>query len=100
MSTIELCLGIAPTSQYDAGAAPMFCCFAGKKNPGVFNPLVPKVDLNAKNSARSARVAEFARLDFSDVGLADFGTLNRIYLAHRRPGTPYPGTVSAFNATK
>lgn len=96
MRTMELCLGIAPTSQYDAAAAPMFRCFTGKKNLKPFSPLVPKVDLNAKNSARAVMAAESAKMDFSDVDLADFGTLNRILWAHRKPGVPYPGTVSAF----
>jgi hypothetical protein len=97
---MELFLGIAPTSQYDAAAAPMFRCFTGKKNLKVFNSLVPKVDLNSKNSARSAMATQSARLDFSDVDLADFGMLNRILWAHRKPGVPYPGTVSAFTTRK
>jgi len=100
MRTMELFLGIAPTSQYDAAAAPMFRCFTGKKNLKVFNSLVPKVDLNSKNSARSAMATQSARLDFSDVDLADFGMLNRILWAHRKPGVPYPGTISAFSTRK
>jgi YVTN family beta-propeller protein len=94
--SIQLCLGLAPSSQYAAAAAPMFRCFAGSKNLDPYKYVTPKVDLNAKNSARSVMAAESAKLDFSDVDLADFGTLNRILWAHRKPGIPYPGTTSAF----
>lgn len=96
MRTMQLCLGLAPSSQYDAAAAPMFRCFTGKKDMRPFTTLTPKVDLEAKNSARSVMAAESAKMDFSDVDLADFGTLNRILWAHRKPGKPYPGIVSAF----
>lgn len=96
MRTMQLCLGLAPSSQYDAAAAPMFRCFTGKKDMRPYSTLLPKVDLEAKNSPRSTMAAESAKLDFSDVDLADFATLNRILWAHRKGGQPYPGTVSTF----
>ncbi|MDX2064927.1 MAG: hypothetical protein SFX74_04205 [Fimbriimonadaceae bacterium] len=94
--SIGLALGLPPLSQYDAGANPMFRCFTGSKNLNGYTHVVPKVDLTAKNPP-NAPLAELSKtLDFSDVDLADFGTLNRILWAERRPGEPYPGPQASY----
>jgi hypothetical protein len=94
--SIGLALGLPPLSQYDAGANPMFRCFTGSKNLKGYQHVVPKTDLTAKNPP-NAPLAELSKtLDFSDVDLADFGTLNRILWAAVRPGEPYPGPQTAY----
>lgn len=94
--SIELLLGLPPMSQYDAAATPMFACFTGKPNTQPYRAVVPRVDLQARNpkDAPMARVSE--GLDFSDVDLADFSTLNQILWASCRPGEPYPGTNHTY----
>ncbi|THU41598.1 hypothetical protein FAM09_05740 [Niastella caeni] len=51
LRTIELILGIAPMSQYDAAAIPMWRCFTNTPNSKPFNALPANIDLNEKNVA-------------------------------------------------
>ena len=97
LRSIELCLGLNPLSQYDAGAAPMFRCFTGKLNLQPYQSVVPKVDLTARNTRATKNAALSASLDWSEIDRADFDTLNRILWADRKPGVPYPGSVSRFH---
>ena len=58
--TIELILGLPPMTQYDAAATPLFGCFQNKHQLVAYQPLQPKVNLNAINGlnafgARSRR---------------------------------------------
>lgn len=94
--SIELCLGLPPTSQYDAGATPMFDCFTGPSNLQSYACVVPQVDLNAKNTRQSPMAAVSATLDFHDVDLADFDTLNHILWKACKPGEAYPGSHARY----
>jgi YVTN family beta-propeller protein len=96
--TIELCLGIPPRSQYDVAAAPMFGCFTGKLDKTPFNHLNAQVDLNAINARNAPMARESERLNFSDVDLADWNTLNRVLWADAKPGTRYPGSFSSYTS--
>lgn len=51
LRTIELILGIAPMSQYDAAAIPMWRCFTSKADNRPFQFHIPQVDLDEKNTA-------------------------------------------------
>ena len=51
LRTMELILGLAPMSQYDAAAMPMFNCFTTQINLKPFTHLPSGVDLEAKNLA-------------------------------------------------
>lgn len=51
LRTMELILGLAPMSQYDAAALPMFNCFTTKINLKPYTFLPASVDLEAKNLA-------------------------------------------------
>jgi YVTN family beta-propeller protein len=51
LRTIELILGIAPMSQYDAAATPMWRCFSNTPNSTPFIALPANIDLNEKNVA-------------------------------------------------
>lgn len=94
--SIGLALGLPPLSQYDAAATPMFRCFTGKKDLTPYRSVQPKVDLDAKNPPNNPTAALSESLDWSDVDLADFGTLNRILWEHARPGVPYPAPKAGF----
>jgi hypothetical protein len=94
--SIELCLGLPPTSQYDAGATPMFGCFTGQRDLRPYVPATPKVDRATQNPKNAPMAAISSKLDFSDVDRADFATLNRILWAAVKPGVPYPGVNRTF----
>lgn len=94
--SIGLALGLPPLSQYDAAATPMFRCFTGKKDLTPYKSVRPDVDLDAKNPPNNPTAALSETLDWSDVDLADFGTLNRILWEHARPGVPYPAPKAGF----
>ncbi len=94
--SIGLALGLPPLSQHDAAATPMFRCFTGKKNLTPYHSVRPDVDLDATNPPNNPTAALSESLDWSDVDLADFGTLNRILWQHARPGVPYPAPKAGF----
>lgn len=94
--SIELALGIPPQTQYDTAARPMFGCFTGKKNLAPYKSVVPEVDLGEINKATAPFAALSQSLDFSDVDLADFATLNRILWASMKPGKAYPSPRASF----
>jgi YVTN family beta-propeller protein len=94
--SIELCLDLAPTSQYDAAATPMFACFTGKKDLTPYRVLPARVDLQAINPKTAPMAAESSRLDFSDVDLADWNALNHILWASARPHQRYPGSFTTY----
>lgn len=96
LRSMELFLGIHPLSQYDAGATPMFACFTGKLDLTPYAFETPKVDLLAKNVKSTPGAAASAKLDFSEVDLADSGTLNRILWSYRHPKTAYPAHRTGF----
>ena len=53
LRSIELILGIAPMSQYDASATPMFSIFAPKPDLAPYTVEPPRQDLSEKNKAGS-----------------------------------------------
>jgi YVTN family beta-propeller protein len=92
--TMELILGLPPLTQYDAGATPMFNCFATTPQLVQFNPIVPHLDLYAKNTARSPSAGESARMDFREYDHAPEEALNRILWADAKgPNVPYPTPI-------
>ncbi|MBI3850365.1 MAG: bifunctional YncE family protein/alkaline phosphatase family protein [Verrucomicrobia bacterium] len=92
--TMELILGLPPLTQYDAGATPMFNCFRPAPIATPYTMLTPKVDLYAKNTAKSPFAKESSRMNFSEYDLAPEDELNRIlwYVA-KGPHVPYPAPV-------
>jgi YVTN family beta-propeller protein len=99
--TMELILGLPPLTQYDAGATPMFNCFQKTAQITPYNPLTPKVDLLAKNTARSPFAKESARMNFREFDRAPEDELNRIlwYVA-KGPNEPYPTPIHRAIFTK
>ena len=92
--TMELILSLPPLTQYDAGATPMFNCFAKESVITPYNVLPPKVDLFAKNTARSPGAKQSARMDFRDYDRAPEDELNRIlWAASKGVDAPYPTPI-------
>ncbi len=68
LRTIELILGVAPMSQYDAAAMPMYRCFTDKPNFAPFKALPAGVDIHERNVAdnelsRQSAFFNLAQLD-------------------------------------
>ena len=92
--TMELILGLPPLTQYDAGATPMFKCFSKRAKLTPYQPLSPRVDLFAKNTAKSPYAKESARMNFRDYDLAPEDELNRIlWHTAKGPDVPYPTPI-------
>lgn len=94
LRTIELILGLPPLTQYDAGATPMFNCFGKTAELTHYRPLEPKVDLFARNTAKSPGAKQSARMNFRHYDMAPEDELNRVlWLAAKGPGVPYPTPI-------
>jgi len=65
LRTIELILGIAPMSQYDAAASPMWRCFSAEPDLSPFHALPANIDLTDKNIAWNELAKKSAGLDFT-----------------------------------
>jgi hypothetical protein len=92
--TMELILGLPPLTQYDAGATPMFNCFRKTAKITPYQPLMPKVDLFAKNTEKSPYAKQSARMNFRDYDLAPEDELNRIlWHVAKGPDVPYPTPI-------
>jgi hypothetical protein len=92
--TIELILGLPPLTQYDAGATPMFNCFGKTAEVLPFTPLTPRVDLLARNTAKSPGAKASARMNFRGYDLAPEDALNRVlWAAAKGPDVPYPTPI-------
>ncbi len=94
LRTMELILGLPPLTQYDAGATPMFACFGTNAQSTVFTPITPRVDMNAKNTAKSPGAKKSARMNFREYDRAPEDALNRIlWAAAKGPDAPYPSPI-------
>jgi YVTN family beta-propeller protein len=93
LRTMELILGLPPLTQYDAGATPMFNAFQSIPSPTTWAALTPQVDLNARNTTRTAFSRESSRMNFSAYDLAPEDELNRILWHTARPTEPYPAPI-------
>ena len=92
--TIELILGLPPMTQYDAGATPMFGCFANASQVVAFSAITPQVDMLAKNTTKSLFSKESGRMDFREYDRAPEDQLNRILWAVAKgPDIPYPAPI-------
>ncbi len=65
LHTIELILGFAPMSQYDAAATPMWRCFSSTPDLTPFNAKPLQTDINAKNTVENAWQRKSETFDFS-----------------------------------
>ncbi len=65
LRTIELILGLAPMSQFDAAATPMWRCFTATPNYTGFTALPANVNLADKNTVNNILAERSAQFDFS-----------------------------------
>ena len=65
LRTMELILGLAPMSQYDAAATPMWRCFTATPNYSGFTALASNVNLADKNTVNNILAERSAQFDFS-----------------------------------
>ncbi len=78
LRTFELILGLAPLSQYDAAARPMFASFTDKPNltPYVLEPA--RIDLNETNTMTAYGADRSLKMDFDEYDRIDDFELNEI----------------------
>ncbi len=92
--TMELILGLPPLTQYDAGATPMFNCFGTEAKVTPYEPIMPRIDLMAKNTAKSPGAKESAKMNFREYDRAPEDALNRILWAEAKGvDAPYPTPI-------
>ena len=94
LRTIELLLGLPPMTQYDAAAMPMYNSFRETVDLAPYAAIPPKIDVNARNTAKSYGARASLRMNLDEVDEAPMFELNEILwksikgrsLAHARPG--------------
>src|SRR5215831_19303763 len=97
LRSMELLLGLPPMSRYDAAAMPLYASFDVTANPTPFDVLPAEVDLNAKNTVKSAGAKASARIDFDDYDRAPMQALNEIiWKSVRGADSPMPSPVHRY----
>jgi YVTN family beta-propeller protein len=92
--SIELILGLAPLSQYDAAARPMFNSFTDKADLAPYQYIPARIDLTATNGKNAYGAARSARMDFSEYDRIDDFELNEIlWRAIKGENAPLPPAV-------
>ena len=76
--TIELILGLAPLSQFDAAARPMFASFTAKPDLTPYSPEPPRIDLNEINTQTAYGADRSSKMDFNEYDKIDDFELNEI----------------------
>ena len=76
--TIELILGLAPLSQYDAAARPMFALFTEEADLTPYFPQPNRIDLNEVNTATAYGADRSMKMDFDEYDRIDDFELNEI----------------------
>jgi hypothetical protein len=92
--TIELILGLAPLSQFDAAARPMFASFTDKADPAPYTAESARIDVNVKNGPLAYGAERSNRMDFSEYDRIDDFELNEIlWRAIKGTDAPIPPCV-------
>jgi YVTN family beta-propeller protein len=92
--SIELILGLAPLSQYDAAARPMFNSFTDQADLAPYQQVPARIDLTATNGKNAYGAARSARMDFSEYDRIDDFELNEIlWRAIKGENAPLPPAV-------
>jgi YVTN family beta-propeller protein len=94
LRTMELILGIAPLTQHDAAATPMYESFTNTPTLTSYQALPARIDVMTRNTATSYGAKQSARMDWSDYDRINEDELNEI-LWHSIKGveTPMPAPV-------
>ena len=92
--TMELILGLAPLSQFDAAAQPMFASFTDSANLTPYTNRPTRIDLNAINGVLAYGAERSRTMDFSEYDKIDDFELNEIlWRAIKGPDAPLPPAV-------
>jgi YVTN family beta-propeller protein len=92
--TMELILGLAPLSQFDAAATPMFASFTDKPDMKAYVHEPARIDLNVRNSALAYGAERSRAMDFSEYDKIDDFELNDIlWHAIKGKDAPMPPAV-------
>ena len=96
LRTIELILGIPPMSQYDAAATPMWRSFSNTVNSKPFTSIIPKINLNEKNTAMNEWQRRSEKFDLTKEDAVPDLEFN-VVLWHGLKGSdiPFPGPKRA-----
>ncbi len=76
--TIELILGLAPLSQYDAAARPMFACFTDKADLAPYEHEEARINLDEVNALTAYGADRSLKMDFDEYDRIDDFELNEI----------------------
>jgi hypothetical protein len=99
LRTIELIVGLAPMTQFDAAATPMLGSFTDTPQLQSYTALVPSQPLDELNSALSPRAAESEAMDFTAEDRAPEVALNEaIWQSVRGADSPMPAARTQFRA--
>src|SRR5262249_53176155 len=91
LRTIELIVGIAPLTQFDAQARPMTAAFTAKPDLAAYDAVTPSQSLTQPNSAAAPLSAQIATQDLSGADEVPTGLLNRaIWKSVRGAGSRMP----------
>ncbi len=96
LRTMELILGIAPMSQYDAAATPMWRSFNSIVNAKPFTSIKPTVNLHEKNTARNEWQKRSEKFDLTKedaVPDLEFNTV--LWYGLKGDNIPFPGPYRA-----
>jgi DNA-binding beta-propeller fold protein YncE len=89
--TMELLLGLAPLTTYDATALPLYAAFSTTPDLRPVDVLPPRIDLGARNSKLAYGERQSEAADFSRPDAVAPAVLTDI-LAHNHSVTPVPAT--------
>ncbi|HET8547610.1 MAG TPA: hypothetical protein VFL57_06395 [Bryobacteraceae bacterium] len=91
LRTIELLLGLPPMTQYDAAAMPMYNSFGTKPDLTPYKAIVPKIDVNEKNTLTAWGARESMEMNLDEVDQAPMFALNQIiWKSVRGPDSEMP----------
>ena len=87
--TMELILGLAPLTQHDAAATPMYESFTNTPTLTPYKALPAQIDVTTRNTATAYGAKQSARMDWSDYDRINEDELNEI-LWHSIKGVDVP----------
>ncbi|MBV8073899.1 MAG: hypothetical protein JO140_00620, partial [Candidatus Eremiobacteraeota bacterium] len=96
LHTIEIILGLAPMTTYDARALPLYGAFGAKADLRPFEALAPRYDIERRNAESAYRARDSERLDFAHADAAPDGTLNDILWHAVKGARATPPPYGAF----
>lgn len=91
LRTMELILGMSPMTQYDAAATPMWRCFDSIPKAFIFNPLIPNIDFNQRNTVINEWQKKSELFNFAVEDSNNDIEFNRVLWHGIKGNKPFPG---------